>query len=262
MIRVDPRIGSGEFTRLLVRAGLTDVRKHPLTFGDFCFWGNGREGRVRVGIERKTISEIVSAVGDSRFVGHQLPGLLARYPGHTWLLVEGNYYPDAHSGALKIGRHFAGFGRSAHLYENVEKFLLTLEIKAGVHVKRTNGKTHTAMWLKALYDWYQKPYHQHKSAYKVDETRPEAVMFERRTMKRKVANQLTGLAWTRSVKADVYFPSILSMVVGDPAFALKYRGPAIRHWQQALGFKHGTKIARAIVGVCYDRDEVPGKGKG
>lgn len=91
-------------------------------------------------------------------------------------------------------------------------------------------------------------------------------MFERRTMKRKVANQLTGLAWTRSVKADVYFPSIVSMVVGDPEYGgggpTSRRHNAIAHWQKALGFKKGTAIARRIVDTCYGRDEIAGKGRG
>lgn len=267
MIIIDDRTGSKEFKRLLTRAGATcKVRRLP--FGDFKIIGNGPNGRCRVGVERKTISEIVSAIGDSRFVGHQLPGLLGNRPDgrrrfdYVFIVVEGDRYIDPRTGLLNPDalRHLP---RRGHLYRTVQKFELTLMLKAGVRVIYTRNKTHTTEFLCALNEWFDAAWGSHKSAYRVEETAPDAAILADRTMKRKVANQLTGLAWKRTVKADAYFPSIVAMAVGDPAFTVTPERAklAVRHWQRALGIKSGTKIATNIVRVCHRSDKVAAKGR-
>ena len=145
----------------------------------------------------------------------------------------------------------------------MKKFISTLELRAGFRVKRTNGKIHTAVLVKALWEWWQKRRSAHKSAYRVDETKPDRVLLDQRTMKRKVTNQLTGLAWHRTMKADAYFPSILAAVVGDPNFMFtpQHRETAVLHWQAALGFKKGRKVAEQVVDVCWSRDDVKAKGR-
>lgn len=260
MIKVDDRIGSKEFVRLLRRAG-AKVTLRRLKFADFSFWGNGPTGRVRVGIERKTISEITGAIGDNRFTGHQLPGLLKRYD-YVFVVIEGDPYIDAKTGLLGGGG--IAFGpRRAHLYNTVMKFRLTLMLKGSIRDIPTKNKTETTFFIRALYDWFSEPWSKHKSVYQVEETRPDRALLDRRTMKRKVANQLTGLAWTRTLKADAYFPSIVAMVTGDPDFEPgRYQLETARaHWQSALGFKRGTATAKRIVDVCHRRDDVNAKGR-
>lgn len=264
MIRISKAAGSEEFLRPLTRAGarctLRTLTQMP--YGDFWFWGNGRDGRCKFGIERKTISEIVSAVGDNRFIGKQLPGFLQAY-AYRFVIIEGDRYIDPRTGLLNpLSLKF--LPRRAHLFRTVQKFELTLMLKGGVYVIYTKNKAHTTEVIMALYEWAtQKTWKQHTGAYAVEENKPDAAILADRTMKRKVANQLTNLAWVRTVKADQYFPSIVSMVVGDPLFALTpaHRGAAVRHWQQALGIEKGTKIASAIVDVCWRRDTVKAKGR-
>jgi ERCC4-type nuclease len=271
VIIVDDRIGSKEFHRLLTRAGASPCKVKRLRYGDFKIIGQGPNGKCTVGVERKTISEIVSAIGDSRFVGHQLPGLLGnrkdgrRRYDYVFIVVEGDRYIDARSGLLnpQALRHLP---RRGHLYRTVQKFELTLMLKAGIRVIYTKNKSHTTEFLAALHEWFSQSWESHKSAYKVEETAPDGALLDRRTMKRKVANQLTGLAWKRTLKADAYFPSIVSMVAGNPTFdpgmlSPRLRKTAIAHWNAALGIKKGTKTAAKIVEVCYARDDVRGKGK-
>ena len=263
MIRISNATGSKEFKRTLIRAGAPCVLRSlkQMPFADFWFWGHGPKGRCKIGVERKTVSEIVSAIGDNRFTGHQLPGLLQTY-AYTFVVIEGDRYIDLKTGLLnpQALRHLP---LRAHVYQTVQKFELTLMLKGGVRVIYTKNKTHTALFLCALHEWFSEPWAKHKSVYQVEENKPDTAILEDRTMKRKVANQLTNLAWVRTVKADKYFPSIASMVVGDPQFAIS-NGKlqhAIAHWQSALGIKTGTKIASAIVEVCHRRDDVKSKGR-
>lgn len=122
---------------------------------------------------------------------------------------------------------------------------------------------HTTEFLCALNEWFDATWGSHKSAYRVEETAPDAAILADRTMKRKVANQLTGLAWKRTVKADSYFPSIAAMAVGDPNFVASdlQLVRAHRHWKKALGIQKGMKIAANIVDVCHRNDKVKAKGR-
>lgn len=220
-LTIDPRKGSGEFERLLKRLGL-NVRKKHLPYGDFVFRGSGPAGEVKVAIERKTVSEILEAVADNRFVGHQLPGLLGKIEGrrrfdYVFLIVEGNYFPEDHSGVMMKARNVEwGYGYRRHLFESFEKFLLTLSLHGQVRVIRTNGKIATAYEISALYRWFQKPWHSHKSAYKVEEDRPETAIFDGRTATRKVFAQFPGIGWTRSYYAQEYFGSVIEAVTAGP----------------------------------------------
>lgn len=267
MIIVDDRKGSKEFCRLLTRAGATAVVKR-LPFADFKVIGHGPHGSVRVGIERKTISEIVSAFGDNRFIGHQLPGLLGtrtdgtRRYDYVFIVLEGDQYLEARTGLLnpKSLRHLP---QKAHLYRTVKKFELTLMLKAGLRIIPTQNKQQTVEVILAISEWFAKRWSAHGSAYAVEENKPDAAILADRTMKRKVANQLTQLAWKRTVKADAYFPSIVSMMVGRPDFKASPEGlrQARHHWQRALGIVKGTKMAEGIVEICHRRDDVKAKGR-
>lgn len=270
MIIIDDRTGSKEFKKLLTRAG-AKCKVKRLPFADFKIVGNGPNGRCRVGVERKTTDEIVSAIGDSRFVGHQLPGLLgnrsdgSRRYDFVFVVIEGDRYIDPRSGLLNP-QALRFLPKRAHVYRTVQKFELTLMLKGGIRVVYTKNKWHTTEFLCALNEWFDASWTSHKSAYRVEETAPDAAILADRTMKRKVANQLTGLAWKRTVAADKYFPSIVSMVAGNPAFdpgtlSPRLRREAVKHWQTALGFKAGTKVASTIVDVCYRRDDVKAKGR-
>lgn len=269
MIIVDDRVGSKEFKRLLTRAGAVCKIKR-LQFGDFKIVGNGPHGRCRVGIERKTISEIVSAVGDSRFVGHQLPGLLGdrkdgtRRYDFVFVIVEGDRYIDPRTGLLNP-QQLRFLPRRAHLFRTVQKFELTLMLKAGIRVIYTKNKTHTTEVIAAMNEWFDASWSSHKSVYKVEETTIDAAILNQRTLKRKVANQLTGLSWKRSMQADAYFPSILSMVMGSPSAVgadnVQAKAAAVKHWNKALGIKKGTKIATKIVDACYSRGTEKPKGR-
>lgn len=246
MLTVDDRAGSAhsgsfDFLRHLKREGVpTRVRR--LKFADFALTGNGPSGLVRVGIERKTVDEIIGAILDNRFTGTQVPGLLASYD-YPILIVEGPSFPDPHSGILMQGRREAGRTRERHLWANYVKFQLTLLFKARLIIWPTRSKTETVQFLGALHGWFHKRWSDHKSCYTIDETRPEQAILDERTVKRRIAAQLPGVAWSRSKTVDEYFPSIEAMFAGD-----------VRQWKAALGVKDGTKTARKIVATIRTKD--------
>lgn len=232
--------GSFNFVRHLKRDGVPCIVKR-LQYGDFAFTGNGPSGVVRVGVERKTTDEIISAVMDNRFTGHQVPGLLSSYD-FVILIVEGKSWPDA-EGTLMQGRGYAGHTRTTHLWANYVKFQLTLMFKARLFIWPTRSKTETVQFIHALYDWFSKRWKDHHSVYTIDDTKPEQAILDRRTLKRRVAAQLPGVRWVRSKTIDDYFPSILDMINADQ-----------RSWQRALGVKEGRTLARNLYHTIREKD--------
>ncbi len=261
MMLVDPRRGSGELLAALKRAGVP-VKSKTLPFADFTFRSgpgyapgthdSDTDGDVRVGVERKKTDELIGAVHDSRFRRKQVQGLLTSFPGHAWLLHEGVYEPDAH-GILRSGKvftskkgtrlavlHEAGFTRERHLYENFAKFQHTMHVKTRLLSGRTVSPEETVAWLASLYRWYQKPYKKHKSAYVVDETKPDGVLLTKDSYERRVLAQLPGVGWERSKHVEAFMRAeglSLTDLFAQP----------VRVWREALHFKEGRTIARTIV---------------
>jgi hypothetical protein len=193
---------------------------------------------------------------DAGFVGHQLPGLLRRYR-YVFLVVEGRTKPDPKSGVLLVGHEWekkawdgqrglsitawsaGGHSFTRHLWDNALKFRLTLALKAKLIVLTTQDKTETAYLVRGVYGWFQKRWAAHQSVYRVDETKPDATIFEERSVKRRVFNQLPGVDWVRSKQAAQYFPTVAAGVTAS-----------VDEWQRALGIKKGRAVATRIVAAC------------
>lgn len=240
---VDDRIGSRELLHPLRRMGLP-VRLRRLAFADFAFTGHGPAGPVRVGVERKTVSEIFGCITDSRFTGHQLPGLIDAYDA-VWLIVEGPARVDPRSGLLMIGRHEvgAGFSRVRTMYSTYRKFLTTIAVKGGVHVQTTGGFVETQWAIASVYEWWQARWASHQSAYHVEEAQADAAILSERTYARRVAAQLPGVGWVRSKAVSEAFGSIAAMTAATA-----------EEWQRALGIAKGRATAERLVRVCSGKE--------
>lgn len=164
MIRIDHRTGSAELQPYFRRWGVEAVIAQ-LQFADFAFTGNGQSGRVVVGVERKTIRDLVNSMETKRFAGHQLPGLLDHYHD-VYLVVEGVWRrgEDGSVEELRGGWQtlYQG-GRRLVYYRGVDNFLTTMSLCCGVVVKRTLDAPETAAAIVNLYRWYEKPWEEHGS---------------------------------------------------------------------------------------------------
>lgn len=236
-IQISDMVGSREFKSGLQRMGspvkLRTLKQMP--FADFAItMPRGPDGvPFEIGVERKTIVEMLGAVQDSRFIGHQLPGMITHYDA-VIVVVEGWTTIDRASGCLMMGQWEAGFG-GRHLYEPFKKFQITLAMKARVMLEPTRSKSETTHFLHALHRWAQKPWSQHKSAYKVESREVDAAILSERTMRRQTFAQWPHVGWYRSKRVSEYFPSVLDAAVASPD-----------EWCAALGMKEPGKIVRDI----------------
>jgi ERCC4-type nuclease len=246
-VLVDDRIGSREFHKPLRRMGVPAIIRR-LEYADFAWNGRGPHGMARIGVERKTVSEILGAITDARFTGRQLPGLLKTYD-YVYLIVEGAAKIDPRTGVLMMYGREAGFTRVRHLYSTYKKFLTTLAAKGRVIVEPTHGITETVHLLHTLYGWWEKPWKSHKSAYHVEETKPDAAILETRTWERQAFAQFPGVGWERSKLVAEYFPSL------DVACHA-----SIEEWMKALKIKDGRALATTIVKACRGQLSQGAKG--
>lgn len=250
-------VGSREFEKPLRRLGLP-TRIRALDCGDFAFYGNGPDGAVRVGIERKTIGEMVGYQSRGRYVQRQLPRMLRRYGAFSFLVVEGLTRVAPGDGSLQCGKDIkqgsltvwmeAGWGRERNTYEVYKKRELSLRLITAIHVMPTANATETASLLHALYGWFQKPWSAHRSVLKVDTDivmrGAPALILDERTMRRETFAKWPHISWERSARVSKHFPSIVAAATATED-----------EWMMALGVKQGRKMAKAIVDFLHGRGE-------
>ena len=150
---VDSRTGSIELQPALRKLGI-DAQEAILDSADFMFAGNGPDGEVQIGIERKTLSDLVTSLRDGRLPNFQMEKLRRTYDV-MWLLVEGEIATD------RLGRLYGHIGRRKRqalpgsMTEDVlVKSLLTLELQGGFRIVRTMTPKQSASWIASCARWW------------------------------------------------------------------------------------------------------------
>lgn len=244
MIYIDPRRGSAELIHLIESHGAPcQISATNMPAADFAFSGSGPNGGLAIGIERKTIRDLLqSTVRDTRLPAHQLPGMHRLYDW-SGLLVEGVYRPDPATGIIQEYRagHWQDITLASSRFTetDVEKLLMSLAIQGGLWVWRTRNQQHTAATLCRLYSWWAKPWEKH-STFHVFHDVQAAGMITPPTLVRRVAKELPGIGWERSKAVEEVFPNVEAMALADE--------PA---WRAVTGIGKGIarSVWRAIRGV-------------
>ena len=246
-VLVDPRIGSRDLVEPLLRLKIPARLEH-LEYGDVQMVRRGPDDRpVLVGIEVKTVNDVLACIVDKRFSGHQLPGLLASYEVR-WLLIEGAMV-CAPTRELLIARldgkppKRAAVGERPWVYEAVQSWRRSVEM-SGCYTDNVPDRRSTVAWIASYYAWSRKRPEEHQSQLGIrlknlgveqDPIDPLASYLVEVTPKMKVAaSLLRGIGVERARAAAAYFRSIKSMV-GAPA----------SEWEKVEGF--GKKLSTAVV---------------
>jgi ERCC4-type nuclease len=245
-----------EFAPLLSAYHVPHEKTSDLEYGDFFFLGNGPQGdgTLEVGIERKTLSDMLTSNREERFSGRQLLGLLEVYAVPV-LIVEGVYRADPRTGILQVpsgGGQWRDLrlGTTTFMHSELDRFLLSVAIMTAYQVGKplivtqTASKDATARKIADLYHLYtHKSWDEHRAHDGVHmPTINEPVMLRKRTRaeenfltKRMVAMALKcGVGQDKSKDAAAHFGSIREMINADE-----------KEWKRVPGI--GKTIARAVV---------------
>jgi ERCC4-type nuclease len=166
-----------------------------------------------VGVERKTIGDLVASITSGRFSGHQLIGLLNTYNA-VYVVVEGLFRPNPNTGVLetfKRGKWSALLhGRKPFLYSMVANFLATITNLCGITVIRTGSDNETVHAVLALYHWWNdKKWSEHGSHLAMYTPPQKHITRIKPPLVAKVAAQLDGIEWTRAHQLAGVFPTVV-----------------------------------------------------
>lgn len=244
MILVDDRTGSVEIAPLLQNSMVCH-----LEYADFAFTGNGPEGPVNVGIERKTIHDFLQSMTSGRLSGHQIVGLTQQYDW-VYILLEGIWRPDRHTGILqhtnKEGRWSAlSHGSRKFMARDVYNFIQTLQIICGIVVVATSNRWETAMWLTSCQGWWSKEWTKHKSH--LQHQKPTThVHLTKPNLVTRMASQLTGIGWDKARKIGERFSNMTELMDATEGELEEING---------IGPKIASGIVKELGGVGEDSKE-------
>lgn len=217
MILVDDRVGSAEIAPYLSNQKILC----RLDYADFAFNGNGPDGSVSIGAERKSLLDMLQSMTSGRLAGHQLIGLKDQYD-FVYILIEGVWRPDNTSGVLMRtngkGRWIAAAqGSRRFMARDLYAFCHTLTVLCGVHVVRTSNQQETGKWLDATYGWWNRPWKSHKSHEQWVKPTPTAQL-RKPNLATRVAAQFDGIGWDKARKIGEKFSATDIMSVHPSRF--------------------------------------------
>lgn len=244
-VLIDDRTGSVDIARFL-RGWRIPTSVVRLPFGDAAMIGSGPSGACRIGVEIKKVRDALGCMRDGRFSGHQLPGMLREFD-FCWLVIEGTYGVDFATGVmtrsisgsdgkrtpLRLGKSGPGF-----LYKELDMWLTSLEMRGGMHVRRTTSRTETARFIADLSLWWSKPWEGHKAHLSMHQVAPDEGILAAVSTVRKIAAQLPGIGWQRSRAVEERFPTVLEMVTASES-----------EWASVDGI--GKTMARRITDAIF-----------
>lgn len=141
-----------------------------MPYGDASFRGNGPDGYLLVGVEIKTVADVIASFLSER-LQEQVAGMVKRYQVR-WLAIIGEYREGADGSIETPSReHWKGdsqwrLWRRYHgklMYAQLEGALDSFEHRANVRIKHLPSEEACARWLAGRYNWWQKPWASHQA---------------------------------------------------------------------------------------------------
>jgi ERCC4-type nuclease len=226
MISIDDRIGSKDLLKYFPKG---EAKLTRLQYADAAFMGKNSQGVLAVGVERKKLEDLLSSMQTGRLAGSQLIGLTSSYDV-VYLIIEGLWRVGADGVLEKLkGRKKRYWrpvilGKRKYMARELDSFLNTLQLKVGVLVRESGTARHTAMIIRNLYGWYQKDDHISHLAIHKNRFRDEDVLLTRPPLIRRIAAELDGVGWKRSLAVAKRFDSVAELARAREAEWLEIPG--------------------------------------
>jgi len=196
-----------------------------------------------VGVELKSLRDLLSSIRSGRLAGRQLPGMVVQY-SFCYLVIEGVWRADASTGLLvelfRGGWREVKLGSQRFFWRDVESMLTSLDTLTPVRIRRTRSRTETVQTLESLYRWWQKPWEEHGTLKVLYSPAAQTLFPLSHPLVRRVAAQLPGVGWERSAAVAESFCSVAEMSAADE-----------KRWRKVPGIGRvlARRIASALQGV-------------
>jgi ERCC4-type nuclease len=232
MILIDDRAGSRELIKIAPLDKCAELTR--LDSADVCMSGLGPHGPISIGVEVKSIFDMISSLSSGRLQGEQIPKMLESGYDTKWLLYYGSYRASPVNGNFQIHKRIKGkvtwtdyvLGKRTIPYSYVEAFLVSPAFtQLGILSKRVIDIEEVVAWLMTLYRTWSKPYDKHKSMNVIYNNvaagsagfNPALSVLPRAsdkgTQKRaRIAASLPGVGYERAMAAAAHFTSVREMI--------------------------------------------------
>lgn len=250
MILIDPRGGNTkdrdipqEMVEHIKRIGVK-CDKADLQFGDAAFEGHGPHGPIMIGIERKSLHDLLMCIDDGRISGHQRIGMKQMY-AVSIIMVEGHWRPHDGNGLLMEGFNggtswgFCRYRSQRTLYSKLYRYLCSVAL-SGVIVSYSRDVFQTCFNIVEWYQYFQKSWNQHTSML---ETQKIAVptLNAKPSLVRLWANDLSGVGTKLSLDAEKLFKKPINLAMADETEWLRIPGVGVKSAQQIVREINGVK---------------------
>lgn len=209
MILIDRRKGSGELLPMIRQLGVK-AELDTLEASDACWEGNGPDGRVLIGVERKKISDLLHCIDDGRYAGLQQPGMGQLFT-YRILIVEGIWKPSPNGQLMELRNniwvHPTGY---PVLYDKVFSFMSSVALVAGTTCMRSSSDKETVHQIVALYKWFNKAWEDHTSQFEHNRVVFPAIL--KPTFERTVAACIPNIGLKRAIAAEKGFKTVAKMI--------------------------------------------------
>lgn len=240
MIYVDYNKGSIELLPLILANGVKAERSH-LPSADFCFEGNGPDGPISIGIERKTLHDLLNSIETARY-NRQRADMKNMYDISV-LMVEGHYRPHDPQGVLMEGYNeglswgYCKYRSRRTMYSEVYRYLIGVA-STGVIICYPRNMWQCAYDVCEWFHYWQKPYHEHKSLREIQKVAIPTLEY-RPTLVRKWANAIQDVGLVLSKDAERLFRKPIALATADETDWLRIKG---------IGVPTAKKIVKEIRG--------------
>jgi len=242
VIIIDSSVGSREL--------LWAIKKHKvpcelqsLHAGDFAFEGFGPDGNVLIGVERKTVHDMLDCIRDSRFT-QQRQKMVKMY-GISFLILEGYIHPheDGRLFQLYNGKTWGPslFSNRPVMYSTIYRYLLSISL-ANVIITQSRDMSDTAYNVVEMYHYFQKRWEDHTSMIQTQRLNIPSLDLKP-SLTRRWAEELTGIGTKMGLAAEAHFRTPIRLATADETDWLSMNGSGVR-----LGVKTAQQIVAEING--------------
>lgn len=161
MILVDARTGSGHFVPILNQIGAEAEAVH-LDYGDVAFPLNGPTGVLTVGIEVKTVTDLISSMISRRLTTRQLPGMRQNYDV-VMVAIIGRVRRDQ-TGGITEGKYGKWHPIQTSLtWDQLEGMKTSLRFAYGAILVEFETAKDFCCWVKVVEKWASRKWEDHQS---------------------------------------------------------------------------------------------------
>lgn len=217
------------------RAGVL-CEQANLEFGDFAFEGNGPNGLMAIGIERKTLHDMLNCIDDARYSAHQKVGMKSMYQvsillleGH-WKSSEDGFLMEGFDDGTKWG--YCRPGGKRVMYSKLYRYLMSVSL-SGVMITSSRNEYQSAQNVMECFHYFQKKWENHTSLL---ETQKLAIpqLSGKPTLVRRWASDLEGVGVKHSIEAEHVFKTPIALAQADETEWLQVPGIGVRTAQSIV----------------------------